>query len=139
MAHWELQNSSPRSSTILYAPSYSGHCGERGQAGTRLSLQRGPQEIHRQFCHHNGCRSFSSPQIHSQHDSVHLCSFRKQRQTNADIVTGTRYIDGAGVDGWAWKRKLTSRVANFIASWALGSSFSDLTGSFRLYRKSVLE
>lgn len=36
-------------------------------------------------------------------------------------------------------RKLTSRVANFIASWALGSNFSDLTGSFRLYKKEVLE
>jgi len=36
-------------------------------------------------------------------------------------------------------RKLTSRVANFIASWTLGSNFSDLTGSFRLYKKEVLE
>ena len=32
-----------------------------------------------------------------------------------------------------------SRTANFCASWALGSSFSDLTGSYRLYRKDTLE
>lgn len=32
-------------------------------------------------------------------------------------------------------RKLTSRVANFITSTALGSEFSDLTGSYRLYKK----
>lgn len=32
-------------------------------------------------------------------------------------------------------RKLTSRTANFLASWTLGSSFSDLTGSFRIYKK----
>jgi dolichol-phosphate mannosyltransferase len=36
-------------------------------------------------------------------------------------------------------RKFTSRVANFLASWALGSGFSDLTGSFRLYRRDVFE
>lgn len=64
---------------------------------------------------------------------------RKQKQNNADIVTGTRYIENAGVQGWTFMRKLTSRVANFIASWALGTNFSDLTGSFRLYKKEVLE
>lgn len=63
---------------------------------------------------------------------------RKQKQNNADIVTGTRYIENAGVQGWTFMRKLTSRVANFIASWALGTNFSDLTGSFRLYKKEVL-
>ena len=36
-------------------------------------------------------------------------------------------------------RKLTSRVANFIATWTLGTSFSDLTGSYRLYRRELLE
>ena len=36
-------------------------------------------------------------------------------------------------------RKLTSRVANFIASWTLGSNFSDLTGSYRVYKKEVLQ
>lgn len=54
-------------------------------------------------------------------------------------MTGTRYAEGAGVQGWTFMRKLTSRVANFIASWTLGSNFSDLTGSFRLYKKEVLE
>lgn len=50
-------------------------------------------------------------------------------------MTGTRYIPGAGVFGWNFYRKLTSRVANFIASTALGTAHSDLTGSFRLYKK----
>ena len=54
-------------------------------------------------------------------------------------MASTRYIEGAGVQGWTFMRKLTSRVANFIASWVLGSQFSDLTGSFRLYKKEVLE
>lgn len=36
-------------------------------------------------------------------------------------------------------RKLTSRVANFLADTLLNPHVSDLTGSFRLYKKDVLE
>lgn len=62
-----------------------------------------------------------------------------QSETNADVVTGTRYKRGGGIYGWTFMRKLTSRVANFIAKTLLGSNCSDLTGSFRLYKKEVIE
>ena len=39
----------------------------------------------------------------------------KQREGDFDVVTGSRYIVGGGVYGWNFQRKLTSRVANFIA------------------------
>ncbi|CDW84939.1 dolichol-phosphate mannosyltransferase [Stylonychia lemnae] len=64
---------------------------------------------------------------------------KRQKETNADIVTGTRYLPGGGVYGWDLNRKLTSRVANFIASTILNPKASDLTGSFRLYKKEVLD
>jgi dolichol-phosphate mannosyltransferase len=64
---------------------------------------------------------------------------QEQKETNADIVTGTRYRRGGGVFGWNLKRKLTSRVANFLASLLLNPKCSDLTGSFRLYKKEVLQ
>jgi len=64
---------------------------------------------------------------------------KKQAETDAEIVTGTRYIKDAGVYGWNVMRKLTSRVANFLAKTALGSDVSDLTGSFRLYKRKALE
>ena len=64
---------------------------------------------------------------------------KKQRETGADIVTGTRYAHGGGIHGWDLNRKLTSRVANFLASTLLAPAASDLTGSFRLYKKNVLE
>ena len=41
--------------------------------------------------------------------------------------------------GWTFMRKLTSRVANYIADVLLDPSVSDLTGSFRLYKKEVLK
>ena len=40
---------------------------------------------------------------------------------------------------WGFSRKLTSRGANFLASTLLGVQCSDLTGSFRLYKRQVLE
>lgn len=56
-----------------------------------------------------------------------------------DVVTGTRYRLSGGVLGWDLRRKLTSRVANFLAWLALAPQVSDLTGSFRLYKREVLE
>ncbi|RKF73618.1 Dolichol-phosphate mannosyltransferase subunit 1 [Golovinomyces cichoracearum] len=56
-----------------------------------------------------------------------------------DIVTGTRYAGDGGVYGWDLKRKLVSRGANLFADTLLRPGVSDLTGSFRLYKKSVLE
>lgn len=64
---------------------------------------------------------------------------RKQQEEDYDIVSGTRYAHGGGVWGWDLHRKLTSRVANFLATLALSPGASDLTGSFRLYKKPVLD
>lgn len=56
-----------------------------------------------------------------------------------DVVTGTRYAKGGGVAGWDLRRKLTSKVANFLAACLLNPGVSDLTGSFRLYTRKALE
>lgn len=76
---------------------------------------------------------------------------RLQQQYNLDIVTGTRYrssttpqirgrgdVTPGGVYGWDLKRKVISRGANFFADTVLNPGVSDLTGSFRLYRREVL-
>ena len=64
---------------------------------------------------------------------------RVQREGDLDIVSGTRYSSGGGVYGWDLRRKLISRGANYLAQALLRPGASDLTGSFRLYRKSVLQ
>ncbi|GLH04137.1 hypothetical protein R5R35_003372 [Gryllus longicercus] len=63
----------------------------------------------------------------------------KQKLCNYDLVSGTRYIGSGGVYGWDLKRKLVSRGANFLTQLLLRPGASDLTGSFRLYKKDVLE
>jgi dolichol-phosphate mannosyltransferase len=63
----------------------------------------------------------------------------KQKEKNYDVVTGTRYAQGGGVAGWDMKRIITSRGANLLANLLLNPGVSDLTGSFRLYKREVLE
>ncbi|KAJ0113832.1 dolichol-phosphate mannosyltransferase [Diaporthe amygdali] len=62
-----------------------------------------------------------------------------QKAHDYDIVTGTRYASGGGVFGWDLKRKLTSKGANIFADTVLRPGVSDLTGSFRLYKRAALE
>jgi dolichol-phosphate mannosyltransferase len=62
-----------------------------------------------------------------------------QKAHDYDIVTGTRYAAGGGVFGWDLKRKLTSKGANIFADTVLRPGVSDLTGSFRLYKRAALE
>jgi dolichol-phosphate mannosyltransferase len=74
------------------------------------------------------------------HHPKHMVEFiAKQKSSDADIVTGTRYALGGGVAGWDLRRVLTSRGANLLANLLLTPGISDLTGSFRLYKKAVLE
>lgn len=73
------------------------------------------------------------------HDPLHILDFiKKQSETDCDIVFGTRYEKGGGVSGWNTKRKIMSRGANNLAKVILNVNISDMTGSFRLYRRSVL-
>ena len=64
---------------------------------------------------------------------------RKQAEGDYDVVSGTRYRGGGGIYGWDMFRKFTSRVAHFLATVMFSPGISDLTGSFRLYKKSVLD
>ena len=64
---------------------------------------------------------------------------RVQSTKDYDIVTGTRYAGDGGVYGWDLKRKVVSRGANLFADTMLRPGVSDLTGSFRLYKKDVLD
>jgi dolichol-phosphate mannosyltransferase len=61
-----------------------------------------------------------------------------QADAGADLVSGTRYAPGGGVAGWGARRKATSRGANLLASLLLRPGLSDLTGSFRLFRRGLL-
>eukprot|EP00171_Calliarthron_tuberculosum_P011499 IDg11499t1 len=75
----------------------------------------------------------------SHHPKFLPAMIERQRATRCDIVTGTRYVAAGGVCGWGLRRKLVSRVANYVAQVVLSPGVSDLTGSFRLYRRDCFD
>ncbi|CAL1293589.1 unnamed protein product [Larinioides sclopetarius] len=75
----------------------------------------------------------------SHHPKYILDFIKKQKEGDYDLVSGTRYFGNGGVNGWDFKRKLISRGANYLTQVLLRPGASDLTGSFRLYKKDVLQ
>lgn len=75
----------------------------------------------------------------SHHPKFLPAMIARQRKTRCDVVTGTRYVSAGGVCGWGLRRKLVSRVANYVAQVLLRPGVSDLTGSFRLYRRECFD
>eukprot|EP00920_Eleutheroschizon_duboscqi_P033417 GHVT01080458.1.p1 GENE.GHVT01080458.1~~GHVT01080458.1.p1 ORF type:complete len:159 (+),score=21.04 GHVT01080458.1:2230-2706(+) len=75
----------------------------------------------------------------SHHPKYLIDLIQKQQKENLDVVAGSRYTKGGAVCGWNAKRIFISRGANFLAQTLLSPRVSDLTGSFRLYRREVLE
>jgi dolichol-phosphate mannosyltransferase len=58
----------------------------------------------------------------------------------ADVVLGSRYVQGGGVDGdWGLARRVVSRGGSLYASAVLGVRVRDLTGGFKCFRRRVLE
>mgnify|MGYP001610137036 FL=1 len=56
-----------------------------------------------------------------------------------DLVLGSRYIRGGGVENWNFTRRLISRFGNSYARFILGMPIYDMTGGFKCYRREVLE
>ena len=59
--------------------------------------------------------------------------------TDADLVLGSRYVDGGGVADWGPTRRLISRGGSAYARTVLGVDVRDLTGGFKVFRRAVLE
>ncbi len=58
---------------------------------------------------------------------------------DADLVLGSRYVAGGGVEDWGLLRRLISRGGCFYARTILGVPIHDLTGGFKCIRRRVLE
>lgn len=56
-----------------------------------------------------------------------------------DLVCGSRYMKGGSQSGGPFLKKLFSRVAGISLHMLSGISTHDVTNSFKLYRKSMLD
>jgi dolichol-phosphate mannosyltransferase len=57
----------------------------------------------------------------------------------ADLVIGSRYVQGGGTRNWGLLRRFISRGGSLYAQVILGVPVKDLTGGFKCYRRKVLE
>ncbi|MFA6034791.1 MAG: polyprenol monophosphomannose synthase [Myxococcota bacterium] len=99
--------------------------GKAYAAGFRWALDRGYDYIFEMDC------DFS-------HQPKYLPDFMEKIQT-ADVVLGSRYIKGGGVENWPALRKLISMGGSLYARTVLGLKVKDLTGGFKCFRREVLE
>jgi dolichol-phosphate mannosyltransferase len=58
---------------------------------------------------------------------------------DADLVLGSRYIDGGAIANWGPLRRLVSAGGSLYARLVLGVPVHDLTGGFKCFRRDVLE
>lgn len=58
---------------------------------------------------------------------------------DADLVLGSRYVQGGGVARWGALRRAISRSGCWYARRVLGVAVRDLTGGFKCFRRIVLE
>lgn len=58
---------------------------------------------------------------------------------NADVVLGSRYINGVNVINWPMRRLLLSSFANFYTRSITGMPVHDATGGYKCFRIKVLQ
>jgi len=72
------------------------------------------------------------------HDPAELPPMLQLVTAGADLVIGSRWVDGGAVRNWPWVRRAVSRAGNWYARRALRSEVADLTAGYRVFRADAL-
>ncbi len=73
------------------------------------------------------------------HDPADVPRLLAVARAGADVVIGSRYVAGGGVQGWPAWRRLLSRFGSYYARSMLDSNVHDLTGGFKCFRRAALK
>jgi dolichol-phosphate mannosyltransferase len=73
------------------------------------------------------------------HDPADLARLHDRAIGGADLVLGSRYVPGGGVENWGAHRRAVSRAGCWYARVALGLGIRDLTGGFKVFRAQALQ
>jgi dolichol-phosphate mannosyltransferase len=73
------------------------------------------------------------------HDPRYLPALLDAAEGGADLVLGSRYVEGGGTVNWGLVRRLISRGGSLYARSILGVRTRDLTGGFKCFSRRVLE
>jgi dolichol-phosphate mannosyltransferase len=71
------------------------------------------------------------------HDPKYLPAFLAAAE-DADLVIGSRYVAGGGVENWPLYRRLVSLGGSLYSRLILGVPIRDLTGGFKCFRRQTL-
>ena len=110
--------------SVLHRPGKEG-LGPAYLAGFRRALAEGAELVLEMDC------DFS----HNPADVPRLVA----AAADADLVLGSRYVEGGGVRNWGLLRRIISAGGSWYARVLLGAPVHDLTGGFKCYRRAVLE
>ena len=72
------------------------------------------------------------------HDAADLPRLLARARDGADLVLGSRYVAGGGVEDWDLLRRVISRGGCRYARTVLGVGIRDLTGGFKCFRAAAL-
>jgi dolichol-phosphate mannosyltransferase len=73
------------------------------------------------------------------HDPRDIPRLVHEARHGADLVLGSRYVQGGGVENWGLGRRLVSRGGCLYAQAVLHVPVRDLTGGFKCFNRRVLE
>lgn len=73
------------------------------------------------------------------HDPRYLPRLVDEAERGADLVIGSRYVQGGGTVNWGIGRQIISRGGSLYARTILGVRVRDLTAGFKCFRRAVLE
>ena len=73
------------------------------------------------------------------HDPADLPRLIQPALDGADLVLGSRYVHGGGVENWDLTRRVISLAGCEYARRVLGVQIRDLTGGFKCFRAATLE
>jgi dolichol-phosphate mannosyltransferase len=72
------------------------------------------------------------------HDPADVPRLVAAAEAGADVVLGSRYVAGGGVEDWGLDRRVLSHFGCAYARRVLGVRVRDLTGGFKCFRASAL-
>jgi len=72
------------------------------------------------------------------HDPREIPAFLRQMR-DADLVLGSRYLNGVRVINWPFRRLMLSKAAAFYVRLITGLPMTDPTGGFKCFRRQVIE
>ena len=73
------------------------------------------------------------------HDPADLPRLIEPAVGGADLVLGSRYVHGGGVENWGMQRRVISLAGCEYARRVLGLQIRDLTGGFKCFRATTLQ